>query len=314
MLIAGKSFAQTNPDSTLSREDSLELINQLSKLLNSGYEPVSYVFLNVGIGNRLFSIKNNALNAFQTTNNRIIYSPSLAYFHKSGFGLTTGANLLTDEKGFGVNQFSLSPSYDLTNKDISFGISYAHYFVKNKYSSFSSPIQNDFYTALSYKKTWIQPGVALGYSTGEYKEVRHKDTVIAGIKRHFYDSINYQLNVFSVMLSASHQFSWYGVMSKSDGIIFRPTLMLNAGSGKTTISHNTNAVLLFNFLEKRGRIAKSQQSKFELQSIGLNLDLDYTIGPVSFEPQFYIDYYLQAADPGSKKITPIFTFNVGYSF
>lgn len=314
-VIAFQCYAQTSPEKNLTQKDSLEILRELMDLLDAGDDPISFVYANVGIGNRLFSIKNNAFNAFQNTSNKLIYSPSVGYFHKTGFGLTAGVNLLNDGGGLGVNQYSLSPSFALTgNKNISFDISYAHYFVKDKYSAFSSPIQNDFYAAFTYKKTWVQPGIAMGYATGEYKEAKYKDTVIAGIRRRFYDSINYKLKAFSIMLSARHEFTWFNVFDKSDMIYFTPTLMANAGSGETAITHKTNATILFNILNKRGRIPKLNKSKFELQSIGLNMDLGYNIGDFTIGPQLYIDYYLPAIEPDSKRFTQVFNFNIGYSF
>ncbi|MBC7890528.1 MAG: hypothetical protein H7Z13_21860 [Ferruginibacter sp.] len=312
-LFACSGYSQTSPGSNLTEKDSVEILNQLIKLLDSSDTPSSYVFANLGVGNRLFSIKNYSLNSKQSTTNVVVYSPSIGYFHKSGFGLTAGVNLLNDGGGLSANQYSLSPSFDLAgNKNIDFGISYTHYFIKNKFSPFSSPIQNDLFTSLTYKKPWLQPGIALGYSTGEYKEVNYKDTVIAGIRRNIYDSVNYQLKAFSVTVTAGHQFLWYELLDKSDGLGFTPTLMANAGSAKTTISHKTNAFAFFNFLNKRGRIPKLQTDKFEVQSIGLNLDLNYTIGHLTIEPQLYLDYYLPATD--SKRFSQVFVFNVGYTF
>lgn len=313
LLFFYKNNAQKKTDGNLSNKDSLEILNQLRSLLDPSDQGQSYLFANIGIGNRLFSMKNAALNAKQSTTNVIIYSPSLGYFHKTGLGLTAGASLLKEVDGFGANQFSLSPSFDLTgNKNIAFGISYTHYFVKNKFSLYASPVQNDLYTSLRYKKSWLQPGIAIGYSTGEYKEAKFKDTVIAGIRRRFYDSATYKLTAFSLMFSAGHQFTWYNVLNKLDGVSFTPTLIANAGSGKTTISHKTNAIALFNFLNKRGRIPKLQTDQFEMQSMGLNLDLAYNVGNFTFEPQWYLDFYLPATD--SQRWSQVFTFNVGYTF
>ena len=313
LFITGSGYAQNNPASSLNKKDSLEILNELMSLLDSSDKPTSYIYANIGIGNRLFSVKNAALNAKQGSTNKVIYSPAMAYFHKSGLGFTAGANILNDVNGLDVNQYSATPSYDLIgNKNISFGLSYTHYFVKDKFSSFSSPIQNDFYASLSYKRTWLRPGLALGYSTGEYNDTRYKDTVIAGIRRHFYDSVNFKLNAFSMMVSASHQFTWYSLFSKSDGLICSPTLMANAGSGKTTITHTTNALVLLGFLTKRGRVPKLQNDTLELQSLGCNLNLNYSIGHLTLEPQLYVDYYLPATD--SKRFTQVFSVNVGYTF
>ena len=48
-----------------------------------------------------------------------------------------------------------------------------------------------------------------------------------------------------------------------------------------------------------------------MQSAGVNLDLNYMIGNFNFEPQLYTDYYLPATE--SKRITMVFTVNIGYT-
>ena len=319
-LSVSKSFAQVQSEKNLAEKDSIELEDQLMKLLGTAEKPASYLFASVGVGNRLYSVKNKSLNASQNTASVAVYSPSLAYFNKSGFGISAGANLLNEEKSFGINQYSISPSYDLTgNENISLGISFTHYFVKDKYSVFSSSVQNDLFTSFGYKKSWLQPGIALGYSSGEYGEAKNKDTVISGVKRYFYDTLNYKNNSFYTMFSISHQFFWYSALHKSDGLSFTPSLLLNAGSGSTATTHQTNVPVpgaggfeIFRGLNRRGRAPRVQTSKFEMQSIGLNLDLNFFIGNFNIEPQFYVDYYLPATS--SKKTTTIFMLNVGYTF
>ena len=310
-LFITKANAQKKPDS-LTPKDSIDILQELMDMLDSANRPVSYAFANVAVGNRLFSTRNNALNAKQNISSTIIYSPSLGYFHKTGFNIIAGANLLNDGDKFGVNQYSINPAYDLVgNRKFSFGISYTHYFVKDKFSAFSSPIQNDFYTSFAYKKTWLRPGVSFGYSTGEYKEVQYKDTVINNGNRHRYDSMTNKLNAFSMMLTASHEFAWYAVFAKMDGLALTPTIMVNAGAAKTSTIHKTNAPII-NFLLRKRRIPKLQQDKFSMQSIGLNLDLNYTVGKLTLQPQLYMDYYLPQTD--SEKFSQVFTFNIGYAF
>ncbi|MEJ7589155.1 MAG: hypothetical protein WKI04_16480 [Ferruginibacter sp.] len=313
-LFAGSAYAQTGPATRITQRDSLEILNDLIQLLDSSGKPGSYVFVNIGIGNRLFSTRNNAFTAGQSNTTKVLFSPSAAYFNKSGLSLTAGVSLLTQASRLRVTQYSLSPSYDLTgNKNFAFGVSYTHYFVKDKSSAFSSPIQNDFYTSFTYKKPWLRPGIGAGYATGEFKELKFKDTVVAGVNRHFYDSVTYKVKALSIMVAAGHQFFWFGILQNNDGLAFTPTIMANAGSARTAISHKTNAATLFNFLNKRGRIPKLQRNKFEMQSVGLNLDLDYTIGGLTFQPQLYTDYYLQNTE-ASSRVTTLFTINIGYTF
>ena len=319
-LIVSKSFAQVKPDINLSVKDSIELEAQLKQLLGKEEKSVSYFYASVGLGNRLYSVKNKALNANQGNAAVTLYSPSISYFNKTGFGISAGANLLNDTKQFGVNQYSVSPSFDLVgNKNISLGISFTHYFVKDKYSTFSSSVQNDLFTSFDYKKSWLQPGIALGFSSGEYGEAKNKDSIIGGVMRHFYDTLNYTSNSFYTMLSVQHQFDWYSIFNKSDELSFTPSLILNAGSGSATTTHLTNVPPpgpggdeVFRALNRKGRAPRVQSSKFQMQSIGLNLDLSYSIGNFNIEPQLYLDYYVRSTN--TKKTTAIFMLNLGYTF
>ncbi len=312
LLLSNKDYAQQTSDTTVQQIDSLQIMKDLMDLLGSIDKPSSYAFVNLGIGNRFFSIRNNSLNALQSSVNTIIYTPTAGYFDKSGLSITAGANLLNDGVNFGAKQYSITPAFDLTgNKSWDVGISYTHYFVKDKFSPFSSPVQDDIYGSVKYKKTWIQPGLSMGYSLGSYKEAFEKDTIINGRSKRRYDSITYKLNAFSLVLSAGHQFVWYGAVSKNDALTFTPTLMANAGSATTSITHNSN-VALINFFIKRGRIPKLQTDKFQIQSLAVNLDLTYTVGKFTFEPQLYLDYYLPETD--GQKFSKVFAFNVGYRF
>lgn len=312
LFFSHKNYAQQVKDTTIQQMDSLQIMKELMDLLGSAAKPVSYAFVNLGVGNRLFSIRNNSLNARQSSVSTTIYSPSIGYFHKSGLSIAAGANFLNDGTNFGAKQYSLTPAFDLSgNKSWDVGISYTHYFVKDKYSPFSSPVQDDIYGTLKYKKTWIQPGLSVGYSAGSYNEALEKDTIVNGRLRRRYDSITYKLNAFSLAFSAGHQFIWYGTIDKKDALAFTPTLMANAGSATTSITHNSNVALL-NYFIRKGRIPKLQTDKFQLQSLGLNLDLVYTVGNFTFEPQLYLDYYLPEID--GNKFSQVFAFNVGYRF
>jgi len=70
----------------LLKNDSL--MSELKSLLGSMYKPESFFSANLGYSNRLFSTKNNALNAQQTKTGQAALLPSVSYFHQSGLGLT----------------------------------------------------------------------------------------------------------------------------------------------------------------------------------------------------------------------------------
>ncbi len=308
------SAQQPAADKEQVLKDSAAILLDLMNLIDSTSGKTSYVFVSANVGNRLFSLHNNQLNAKQSTSSTLVYNPSAGYFHKSGFSFSAGAYLLNDAvKGFGVTQYSITPAFDLTGSDnFSFGASYTRNFVKDEFSSYSSPIQNDFYTSFAYKKPWIEPGISFGYSTGEYKQSIIKDTTINNIRRVIYDTATSKLTSFSMMLSASHSFDWYGLLKKGDGFDIAPALLLNFGSSNTNISHNTNAPNLLRLLTKKGKLRRQQTNKFQAESLGLNIDCNYTIGNFSLNPQLYLDYYLPSTT--EQKFTQVFTLSVGYSF
>jgi hypothetical protein len=313
-LFSVRSFGQTPDTSKDNGFDSTAVLKELMALLGDAKIPASYFSVEAGVGNRLFSVHNNRLNARQYSISTLVYTPSVGYFHKSGLSLSAGAYLLNDKDiGFGASQYSLIPSYNLMSNDaFGFSVSYTHLFVKDYFSPYASPIQNDFYTALSYKKTWIEPGIAAGYSTGIYKQVIEKDTTIGPISRRLYDSTTNNLRSFSMMLSASHHFEWMRIFGKDDGFLFTPSVILNFGSYNINVTHKTNAPNLVNTLIKRGRLPKLITSNFRTESLGLNLNCNYVIGDFSFSPQLYLDYYFPETD--SDKFTQSFNFSVSYIF
>ncbi len=108
--------------------DSLIKNDPFFRALDSIGKPGSYGLINVAVGNRLFSTRNNQLNTLEE-DSRIILTPSIGYYHKSGIGLSLAANLLTEDKKTAFYQYSISPSYDLvTHNKVTAGLSYTRYF------------------------------------------------------------------------------------------------------------------------------------------------------------------------------------------
>lgn len=293
--------------------DSAAILNDLMSLLDSANMPVSYGLVSVGMGNRLFSVKNNRLNARQSSTSQLVFNPSIGYFHKSGLSITAGSSFLNDAKdGFGPTQYSITPAYDFTgNKKWAFGVSYSRCIPKDKYSIYASPIQNDLYGYVNYKKWWIEPGIAVGYSTGKYLEINSFKVQSTG--NTYTDTGTFKLKAFSFTALASHDFEWENIFGKNDGLSLTPSLMLNFGSDSTeTVSHTLFPNLL-RFLKRRNRLPRlSGKNSFAAQSVALSLDLTYGIGNFTVLPQVYLDYFLPATD--EKRFTQTFTLAVGYSF
>ena len=283
-------------------------------LLQTNSKPISYVSIDVSIGNRLFSMQNNRLNTKQASTQVMVYNPGVTYCHKSGANIAAGASLLNDTAtSIRTTQYSLSAGYDLPENDkFNFSFTYTHYFITDQYSAFASPILNDFYTSAEYKKSWLQPAIAFGYSTGNYKQVVRKDSTAGVFRRLLYDSSTSNIKYFSMIAAVSHTFKWNALFNKEDQLFFKLTLLINMGTSTTSITHKTNAPYLFRLLNRKGKLPKVQTSPFQAESVGLNLDCSYAISRFSLKPQWYLDYYLPATD--FNKFSQFFTCTLGYTF
>lgn len=298
-------FSQTQPPPHSTVKDSTEILQDLLNILGDAEKPSSYFTVSAGAGNRIFNVQNNVLNSKVTPVNTVIFSPSLLYHHKTGLYISGVVNLLNDnKKGFGVNEYSAAVGFKLPENDKEdFTIGYTHTFVDDIFSPYASPVHNDLYLAYLYKKTWLRPGLAADFSAGKYGDVKRI--------RLLYDSINSKLTSFTLVPSVSHEFSWDAVFSKTDGVTVIPSLMLNLGKSRQVLHHNTNATNLANFLNKKGRLPKLENTKFQAESVGCSLETSYGTGNFSFEPQLYVDYYLPKTT--YSPWASYFTFTVRYA-
>ena len=322
-------FSQTNFNKDSLVADSIANDKRIEASVDSilgSKASNSYFQVGFGIGNELYSIHNQVLNSKQTTP-PFVLTPTITYYNKSGFSITASDYLLKENHSFGANQYSITPSYEtVPGSAFDFLFSYTHYFVNNQYSLYSSPVQNDLYSSLIYKKSWLQPGFGLGYSTGESKEALKLDTTINGVKRNLYDSVTNNLNSFVMVFSVQHNFGWSGVISKSDSISFVPIVMLNLGSSAISVDNNDNlgAALPANYTkaeinavrnklrQKIRKLTRQQTLPFGAESVGLDLQAGYTIGNFAIEPDIYFDYYLPQTT--SNRLTEIFLINFNYAF
>jgi hypothetical protein len=309
------ALAQTD---TLTKKDkaildSMMANDQFLKMLD---EPAkNSIDISVGIGNGAFSEHNNAANATGIIN-QTIFTPSIQYHIKNGlsFGVT---GFITNDAAGGVNlyQTGVSAGYDYYGKKVLVGVSYTRYLSdKNKYNN-KSLYQNDIYSYIKSAKGVLQPGLALGYANGNYKEVvftsfilrrpLRGDTLISG-----YDSTDNKASYFSASANVQHTFSFYKLFSKDDGLDFEPALIINMGSDKNTQTH-TNKI--FDKIRKLNTVKKVESSnKFQLQSIAASLDFTYSIGKFFLQPNLYLDYYLP--ETTSDRFSAIFSVNAGFSF
>jgi hypothetical protein len=320
VIAFSKSAAQTNPsdkhimDSLLQNDDMLKALNNLDK-------PKSYVRINMGIGNKLYSVEDKSIETLQNTN-ELILSPSIGYNHKSGLGISFTGFLLNQNKKTDFYQYTLTPSF-LYNKGkiVDASISYTHYFQKDAYSPNTSPVQNEFYGTLVFKKSWVKPGIAVGYSSGEFRQIVHIDTSLKVSNRvvsiKYTDSAAIKVSSFSVSGSMEHSFNFFKLFSPNDGLVFTPQVSIISGENDYKVTHNSSIANFNAFTKKqitrlRHFQAQSDNKKYQLQSAGLDLDAYYAIGKFYAEPEIYFDYYLPKTN--DNRFTQIYSLNIGITF
>jgi hypothetical protein len=318
LLTASLVYGQTD---SLSQEDK-RLLDSMFKndefiKLMMGKER-SYVDINIGMGNGIFSLKNNAFNAEQSQTNISYYTPSVGYYHKSGLALSLNSYFANDLGKLKMYQYAVTPGYTYSDKKISAGISYTRY-IEGASANFAvNPFKNDFYASARYKKSWIEPGLSLGYSFGKLTD--HFDTSISYIPPgqvdpriiHIRDTITTRLSNFSVTLSVSHVWEFWELISKKDGLQLQPSVMLNAGSQKWDITHSNSLFdrrpIVQYYLKRKFGDGETTAS-FNVQSVAFSGKIIYNYGKFYLQPQLYLDYYLP--ETTGKRLTSLFAVTAG---
>ena len=321
-----QSTTDTLPVSTIETSDVDttfdydELMNELDLFLDSLLKPKSFLLVNFSLGSNYFNYWRKNLTQLESTK-RGIFSTILGYYHKSGLGLTVSGNVTDDEEKLNLYQFSISPSFDfITNMDWTAGFSYTRYITKDSLNFYTSPLQNELNAYFVWRKTWIQPGIALSYGSGSrtaYKERQKFVEVLRKRKRGNVVTVtnsNETVADFLMTGFVRHSFYWMHVIDSKDHIKFTPQVSFSAGSqqygfnstnGIYSVNRRNAASLLFN----TGDISIDDQMKFQPVSLTVHLRPEYSIGKVFIQPQFILDYYFP-----SETLTPLFYLNAGIVF
>ncbi len=276
--------------------------------------------INVGVTNSAFSQHSSALSA-DALAQKLFLVPAIAYYHKSGFGITANTYLNFESDAKNPFQYSISPNYDYTkSKNFAVGASYNYYFGRDAASKYSSPYQHELYGYYTNKQSWLNWGISMDFSTGKSTETYSKDSVItsaAGIKRTVTLSAtaNSKTTDFIVSPTISHEFVINGAFTDDDNLSIKPALMLNAGSGKysATYTGNVSSFALTQLKAKKRNtkgLTGTENTPFKLQSAALAATISYQIGKFSVVPDLYVEYFLPKAE---SRFNYIYTVTVGYS-
>ncbi len=320
LLLLSVIFSTINLSAQTSSEkkvlDSLEDAKLFLALLDSLDEkPTSYFDISIGLGNGSFSVNNNSVNATQAQVNKLYYTPSISYHHKSGFGFSVTPYFTSENGNLKAYQTAITPSYDYKSNKISTGISFTKFIADTKSYNSNSTYQNDLYAFLGYTKTYIQPTLSIGYASGTFNEITFRDSLkLPNRTIAIFDTTKNDIKDFSVSLGIEHVFNFDSVFTKKGTLTFTPQIVVNAGSEKfkSTITNLRAATIVAGGNRRLKSLTQNANSRFAFQSIALSLSADYYIGNFIISPNFYIDYYLPPTT--AKRLTNVFSFSVGYTF
>lgn len=331
LLIAGLSLClsvtpakaqQNRVDSLFMNKDTTAVLDSLMAdfdlFLDSLSKPKSLFYVGLGAGTGFFSFENKN-SVFVTTQKKMIFSPSVGYYHKSGLGISAVGFAMNDNNRFSFYQFAISPSYDLLKKKFSTGISYTKYFNKDSLSFYTTPIHDEVFAYFTYKDWWLRSTVSMSYGWGSNTEFQKEKKLIWSRRlqqfQSYYITVKNQESVrdLSLTVSVRKDFDWYDVLMKKDNITITPVLMLNSGTQQfgfnTSYSYNLSTIRT-NSLPSNNNVAAS--TNFDLQSASAVLRASYLKGKFMIQPQVFFDYYLQPTD--SNPLNIVYSVSVNFAF
>jgi hypothetical protein len=314
--------AQDKLDSLFNGADTTLILDSLladfDNYLDSLSKRKSMFFIGIGAGTGNFSFDDKN-SVYTSSEKKLIVSPSIGYFHKSGLGISSTAYGMSSDGKFSFYQLSLAPSFDIIKRSFSTGISYAHYFTKDSLSFYTTPIKDELYAYFSYKKWWVRPTISFSYGWGSKTDYEEQKMRIWSRQlrqlQQYYVTIENVETVKDISLTASvrKDFDWYDVFGKDDNITFTPVIMANAGTQQfgfnTSYSYTFNPVRV-NSLPSNS--SASDQTQFQLQSVSTILRTSYMKGKFLLQPQVLFDYYLLPTE--TNPFNAVFSVNLSLAF
>ncbi len=293
-------------DSLFQGVDTTAVMDSLMKdfdsFLDSLHQRKSMFMIGMGVGTGFFSFENKN-SVYLTTEKKLMYSPHMGYFHKSGLGVMVSGYAVNHNNKLNLYQVAISPTYDLIKRHYSAGISYTHYLTKDSVGFYTTPIRNELFAYFSYKNWWLRPGVSVSYGWGSRTDYEEQQYSIwlqrLQRSRSFYITVKNQESVqdLSVTFSVRKDFDWYDVFTSNDNFTITPVLLLNAGTQQfgfnTSYSYNATAIRA-NSLPSNSSI--SDQTNFGVTSASAVFRCSYMIGKFMLQPQVFADYYIPKTD------------------
>ena len=147
--------------------------------------------------------------------NSLSIGPSLTVSY-NGFSAIYSPKFVTGGSNSGIYMHAITAGYAQYDKpNVDFALEYTHMFFTNNASVPYSPLNNEIYTAVAFKKIWIRPEISAGLGFGNTKPT---STTTSGSA---YD--------FGLSTGIGHSFEW-----DNGGVSYNilPSVLVNGGTNQ----------------------------------------------------------------------------------
>jgi hypothetical protein len=323
LSLSGFSMAQKpdrQPAIDTSFTDYDVLFSDLDAFLDSILAPRNFTLINLGITTGFFNYESTESNLLVPTK-KMVYSPSISHFTKSGLGIGASASIIHDGQQINPYQYSITGSYDyIRNRKFMTGASLTRFFIKDDLPFYTSPLQNNAYAYFTYRNFWIKPTVAASYGWGSRSAYSERQERISAIRLRprGYTRINTQesINDFNLVTSVRHDFYWLNLLSNNDYVRLTPQISFTSGTQKFGINQNSNTYATvrgtgINVLYNTENVYLDDTMLFQPLSLAGFIKTEYSIGKFFVQPQVLFDYYFPAKEGN---LSTAFLLNAGVIF
>lgn len=312
-------------DSSSILEDTLftdydALFSELDSFLDSIMAPRSFTLLNLSANRSYYSYVPRS-GGKVTAVSKILLSPSLTYYHRSGFGLGAAVNVIEEDRNLNPYQYSLTASWDYVHsRSLVTGVSFTRFWTRDSLAFYTSPLQNAANAYITYRKWWLKPTIAASYGWGSRSSYSQRANQISLIRLQVPGSTTVtteeSINDLSLTASLRHDFFWLRVWSKKDFIRLTPQVIFvsgtqrygfNQSSGNYGALRNTGLNLLY----QPGNTKLDEEQKLRPVSLTATIKAEYSIGKFFVQPQVLFDHYFPAA---SNNFNVAYVMNAGLIF
>ncbi|MBV8255313.1 MAG: hypothetical protein JO154_22120 [Chitinophaga sp.] len=280
-----------------------ELENQLDSLLSK--KEKSELVAGIGYGNNP-AYGSKVPNYDEPLVMKTFITPSLTYYHKSGFYGSFSGYYLFDAFKNPWFEWDFTAGYDYSKNDkFITGVSYTRYFFTDSSDVPLSPIKNETFAYFYYRGWWLQPGVSLDYGWGK--------TVTEGL--HTRETL--RGSDFNVITTVRHPFIFTGLLSAKDAVLLTPSVSLTMGTAN--YFSNLKAFQYYTRTPKVNKLVKhpgketsiEQRTEFQPRAVDLTVNFSYLIGKVTISPCYTM---FETFNLGESGLLSYFTARVSYTF